>query len=163
MRLMHSKALINRPNHHNVLLTTRDTTTHSIDIGQFFHLESVDPVYFNGTYYLAPDKGGEAAAISEPELKLAEQLIDQLAAERFDPNEYRDEFKERIKAAIQRQVAGKEVALAEAPVGRSTGNVIDLMEALRASLGARAVKPAPLARKPPKKAVDSPKKKVARR
>src|SRR5579872_2361103 len=35
-----------------------DATTHSIDIGQFVPLESVDPVYFDGTYYLAPDKGG---------------------------------------------------------------------------------------------------------
>src|ERR1700727_68191 len=35
-----------------------DTTTHAIDIGQFVPLASVDPVYFDGTYYLAPDKGG---------------------------------------------------------------------------------------------------------
>src|SRR6195952_4278982 len=35
-----------------------DTTSQSIDIGQFVPLESVDPVYFAGTYYLAPDKGG---------------------------------------------------------------------------------------------------------
>jgi len=38
--------------------TLEDATTHSIDIGQFVPLESVDPVYFDGTYYLAPDKGG---------------------------------------------------------------------------------------------------------
>jgi DNA end-binding protein Ku len=35
-----------------------DATTHSIDISQFVPLETVDPVYFAGTYYLAPDKGG---------------------------------------------------------------------------------------------------------
>jgi DNA end-binding protein Ku len=35
-----------------------DTTTHSIDISQFVPLDTVDPVYFAGTYYLAPDKGG---------------------------------------------------------------------------------------------------------
>lgn len=35
-----------------------DATSQSIDIGQFVPLESVDPVYFAGTYYLAPDKGG---------------------------------------------------------------------------------------------------------
>ena len=40
------------------LKALEDTTTHSIDIGQFVPLESVDPVYFDGTYYLAPDKGG---------------------------------------------------------------------------------------------------------
>src|ERR1700689_3712283 len=40
------------------LKTLEDATTHSIDISQFVPLESVDPVYFDGTYYLAPDKGG---------------------------------------------------------------------------------------------------------
>jgi DNA end-binding protein Ku len=184
-----------------------ETTTHSIDIGQFVPLESVDPVYFNGTYLLAPDKGGakpysllaaalrrknqcavgrwisrgkehiivirpiddglalhqlhfraelrtaeelgiEAAVVSEPELKLAEQLIDHLAADRFDPNEFHDEFKVRVEAAIQRKIAGKEVSLAEAPVGKASGNVVDLMQALRASLGAKDRKLARGERKP---------------
>src|ERR1700733_6578879 len=40
------------------LKALEDATTHSIDIGQFVPLESVDPVYFDGTYFLAPDKGG---------------------------------------------------------------------------------------------------------
>src|SRR5271165_5364603 len=40
------------------LKALEDATTHSIDIGQFVPLESIDPVYFDGTYYLAPDKGG---------------------------------------------------------------------------------------------------------
>src|SRR5271169_1328093 len=40
------------------LKALEDTTTHAIDIGQFVPLDSVDPVYFDGTYYLAPDKGG---------------------------------------------------------------------------------------------------------
>src|ERR1700692_3880355 len=40
------------------LKALEDTTTHSIDIGQFVPLESVDPMYFSGTYYLAPGKGG---------------------------------------------------------------------------------------------------------
>src|SRR3979490_762643 len=35
-----------------------DATSQSIDIGQFVPPESVDPVYFAGTFYLAPDKGG---------------------------------------------------------------------------------------------------------
>jgi DNA end-binding protein Ku len=35
-----------------------DQTTHSIDITQFVPLQSVDPLYFDGTYLLAPDKGG---------------------------------------------------------------------------------------------------------
>jgi DNA end-binding protein Ku len=193
------------------LKALEDATTHSIDIGQFVPLESVDPVYFDGTYYLAPDKGGakpyallstalsrtnqcavgrwvsrgkehivviraideglamhqlhfqaevrsvkdvglEPTTVSEPELKLAEQLIDQLSAKRFDPNEYHDEFKGRVEAAIQRKVAGKEVSLTEAPVAKVGGNVIDLMAALKASLDAKTSQGAARERKTPKRA-----------
>jgi DNA end-binding protein Ku len=181
------------------LKALEDTTTHTIDISQFVPLESVDPVYFDGTYYLAPDKGGakpysllaialkkarqcalgrwisrgkehivvlrpmddglamhqlhfkaevrtikelgvEAAPVSESELKLANQLIEQLAAKRFDPNEFVDEHRGRVEAAIQRKVEGKEVSLAEAPTFNGGTNVVDLMEALKASLNARGSK-----------------------
>jgi DNA end-binding protein Ku len=160
----------------------------------------VDPVYFNTTYYLAPDKGGakpynlfatalresqrcavgrwatrgreyvvilramqnalvlhqlhfapEVVSITdleienlearEAELKLAQQLIDQQTSERFEPTAYTDEVKARIEAAIQRKVEGEQITLAE-PRPTGDGKVIDLMEALRASLkrtgGARA-------------------------
>src|ERR1700710_519604 len=40
------------------LKALEEETTHTIDISQFVPLESVDPVYFDGTYYLVPDKGG---------------------------------------------------------------------------------------------------------
>src|SRR6187455_2668737 len=40
------------------LKALEDTTTHTIDITQFVPLDSVDPVYFDGTYFLSPDKGG---------------------------------------------------------------------------------------------------------
>src|SRR5665213_1035190 len=40
------------------LKALEESTTHTIDISEFVPLESVDPVYFDGTYYLAPDKGG---------------------------------------------------------------------------------------------------------
>jgi DNA end-binding protein Ku len=206
------------------LKALEDTTTHQIDIGQFVPLESVDPVYFDGTYYLAPDKGGakpytllatalrksgqcavgrwisrgkehiviiraledglamhqlhfqaevrhlkelgvEAAPVSEPELKLARQLIDQLGAKRFDPNEFADEHKVRVQAAIQRKVDGKEVSLAEGPVSNKGGNVIDLMEALRASIDARGAKTSDLKeRKAPKRAAaQASSRKTARR
>ena len=194
------------------LKALEDTTTHTIDITQFVPLESVDPVYFDGTYYLAPDKGGakpysllaialkkakqcaigrwisrgkehivilrpmddglamhqlhfkaevrtikelgvEAAPVSDAELKLANQLIEQLAAKRFDPNEYVDEHKGRVEAAIQRKVEGKEVSLAEAPTFSGGSNVVDLMEALKASLNAPGSKAAEIKdRKTPKKA-----------
>jgi DNA end-binding protein Ku len=111
------------------------------------------------------DLGVEAAPVSEAELKLARQLIDQLGAKRFDPNEYSDEHKARVEAAIQRKVDGKEVSLAEGPVAAKGGNVIDLMDALRASIDARGSKPADVKeRKGPKRAAAQPSsRKTARR
>jgi DNA end-binding protein Ku len=189
-----------------------DATSRSIDIGQFVPLESVDPVYFEGTYYLVPDKGGakpftllatalrkahqcavgrwisrgkehivvirpigeglalhqlhfqseirdvkdlgiEPATVSEAELKLAQQLIDHLGAKRFDPQEYVDEHRARVQAAIDKKVEGKEVSVAEGPVAAAGGNVIDLMEALRASIDAKGSKVTDLKqRKGPKRA-----------
>jgi DNA end-binding protein Ku len=206
------------------LKALEDTTTHAIDIGQFVPLESVDPVYFDGTYYLAPDKGGakpytlfatalrkthqaaigrwisrgkehiiivralgdglamhqlhfkaevrdlkdlgiEPAPVSEPELKLAQQLIDHLAAKKFDPNEFSDEHKARVETAIQKKIEGQEVSLAEGPVSAKGGNVIDLMEALRASIDARGSKTKELKeRKAPKRAgAEGSSRKSARR
>ncbi len=102
------------------------------------------------------DLGIEAAPVSEPELKLAQQLIEHLAAKRFDPNEYADEHRARVQAAIQKKVEGKEVSLAEGPVSATGGNVIDLMEALRASIDARGSKATDLKeRKAPKRAAAS--------
>jgi DNA end-binding protein Ku len=206
------------------LKALEDTTTHAIDIGQFVPLQSVDPLYFDGTYYLAPDKGGakpytllatalrkaaqcaigrwvsrgkehivvirpledglamhqlhfkeqvrelkdlgiEPAQVSEPELKLAQQLIEHLAAKRFDPNEYHDEFKGRVEAAIQKKVQGKQISLSEAPMPSTAGNVIDLMEALRASIDTRGAKAAGSLkeRKEPKRAARGTARKSARR
>jgi DNA end-binding protein Ku len=71
------------------------------------------------------------------ELKLAQQLIDQQATDSFDPAAYKDDVKARVEAAIAKKVEGQEIALAEeAPAAGA--QVIDLMEALRASLGKRA-------------------------
>ena len=102
------------------------------------------------------DLGIEPAQVSEPELKLAQQLIDQLSAKRFDPNEYVDEFKGRIEAAIQKKIQGKQISLSETAAAAPRGNVIDLMEALRASIDARGTKGAALKeRKAPKRASSS--------
>jgi DNA end-binding protein Ku len=167
--------------------------THAVEISEFVPIESIDPVYYDKTYYLAPDKGaakpysllvaalkqsgrcgvgrwaargkgylvilrpiGDVLAMQQlhyaadvrraseveipkpevkpAELKLAQQLIDQQTAEKFDPDAYKDELRGRIEAAIQKKVdEGQEITMAEpAPAGE--GKVIDLMEALRASL-----------------------------
>ena len=83
--------------------------------------------------------------MSEGELKLANQLIDHLAVKKFDPSEFQDEFKGRVAAAIQRKVQGKEVSVAEEATSNRGSNVIDLMQALKASLD-RKPADAPLTR-----------------
>jgi DNA end-binding protein Ku len=110
-------------------------------------------LHFKAEVRTIKDLGVETAPVSESELKLANQLIDQLAAKRFDPNEYVDEHRGRVEAAIQRKVEGKEVSFAEPPTVEGTSNVVDLMEVLKASLNARGAKGADAKeRKAPKKA-----------
>jgi len=166
--------------------------THSVEVAEFVPLAAVDPIYFDRTYYLAPDKGGAkpytlfanalkesgrcaigrwatrgrdhvvlvrplgaalalhqlhfadevrsvrdlgvtAANVRDPELKLAQQLIQQQSSDHFDPSAYHDEVRGRIQAAIQKKVEGEEVTVTE-PRPAASGNVIDLMSALKASL-----------------------------
>ncbi len=80
--------------------------------------------------------------VKEPELKLALQLIEQIAEDAYDPTQFVDEEKARILAAVERKIAGEQVVATErpAPLG---GQVIDLMAALRASLRTEKPKPAP--------------------
>src|ERR1044071_1152059 len=81
--------------------------------------------------------------VKPQELKLAEQLIEQQSSDKFDPAAYKDEVRERIEAAIQKKVEGQEITMVEPPVEAGGAQVIDLMEALRASLEKK-----PAARKP---------------
>jgi DNA end-binding protein Ku len=77
---------------------------------------------------------GEDTGLKEAEVSLAIQLIEQIASDQFEPGKYSDEVRERILTAIQQKVEGQEVvaAVEEAPKAQ----IIDLMEALKASLGA---------------------------
>ena len=79
--------------------------------------------------------------VKDAELKLAKQLIDQQTSDRFDPSQYTDEVRERIETAVQKKVEGQEITLAEAPEAGGA-QVIDLMEALRASLAKKGAAPA---------------------
>ena len=82
--------------------------------------------------------------VKETELKLAHKLIEQQSSESFDPTAYKDEVRERIEKAIEKKVEGQEITLAEAPEGGA--KVVDLMEALRASLEKGAVEKKPAKR-----------------
>jgi DNA end-binding protein Ku len=166
----------------------------AIEITEFVPAAKVDPVYFDGAYYLGPDKGGEKAyklineamkqtgraalakwaargkqylvlirpvgnglvmqqllykdevrpisevpieeaELKDSELKLAVQLVEQIANDEFKPENYEDDVRKRYHEAIQRKVEGQEViTAAEAP---KSAQIIDLMEALKASLAAK--------------------------
>jgi DNA end-binding protein Ku len=71
--------------------------------------------------------------IKDTELKMAIQLAEMGANEEFHPENYRDEVRERIRALIQRKIDGEEITSADTEEPRA--QVIDLMEALRKSLG----------------------------
>ncbi|RKN82213.1 Ku protein [Paenibacillus ginsengarvi] len=78
----------------------------------------------------------ENPAVSDKELTMAKMLIEQLSTP-FEPEKYKDDYREKLLEAIQSKIAGEEVRVApEAP----KTNVVDLMAALQASL--EAVKPA---------------------
>lgn len=94
--------------------------------------------------------------VKPQELKLAEQLIEQQSSSKFDPSAYKDEVRERIEAAIQKKVEGQEITMIDPPIEAGGAQVIDLMEALRASLGKKTSSKAAAenaeARKPAKRA-----------
>ena len=171
-----------------------EQATNGIEITEFLPADAVDPVYFEKTYYLGPDKGGEKAfsllaetmetvdrvALAqyaargksylvllraaggrlsmqqlyhsdevrdasevpgerrqnrEAEVKLARQLIDQISEEKFRPQRYEDVVRKRIEKLIQAKLKGKEITAA--PAERPKAEVIDLMAALKASLGSK--------------------------
>ncbi|MBX5481222.1 MAG: Ku protein [Myxococcaceae bacterium] len=76
---------------------------------------------------------GNAAEVKEAELKLATQLIAHGSNEQFQPEKYKDEVRARIQEQIQRKIAGESISAAPAPQAQ----IIDLMEALKASLAGK--------------------------
>lgn len=173
----------------------------SIEITEFVPREAVNPIYYDRTYYLGPDKGGarayrllsralrdedmvaigkyatrgkqylvmirpesedglameqlhyaeeirafdevpvDEADVKDAELKLAKQLIEQAASKTFDPTAYTDEVREKILELIEAKVEGEEITVAAAPEDAEP-KIIDLMEALKASLEDEERKPA---------------------
>jgi DNA end-binding protein Ku len=167
--------------------------TNAIEISEFIPIDQIDPVYFEKSWYLGADKGGDrpyrllaegmketgraalaryvargkdqlvlvrpyqnglvmqqlrysdelrdfsevpigSAEVKEPELKLAIQLIEQVATDEFHPENYEDKQRQQVKDLIERKVKGEEITAA--PVEAPKAQVIDLMAALKASLAA---------------------------
>lgn len=76
-------------------------------------------------------QGLDDVEVSAKEIKMAESLVDSLTAA-FEPEKYRDEYREQVLDLIQIKAAGEEFTVLEAPVERP--NVVDLMAALEASV-----------------------------
>ncbi len=173
------------------LKALEEQSTQSIEVVEFVPIAKVDPVYFDRTYYVGPDKGGakayallskvmqetgrvalaryaargkqylvllrpldggivmqqlyyadevrsfadvpvESAEVSAKELDLAKLLVDQRATDAFKPETYEDDVKKRILGLIQKKVEGQDISIAPPEAGG--GQIIDLMEALKASL-----------------------------
>jgi len=70
--------------------------------------------------------------VKKPELQLAVQLVEQAASAAFQPDKYEDNVRKRVLEQIQRKVEGKEIT--EEPTEAPKTQIIDLMEALKASL-----------------------------
>ncbi|QYY33578.1 Ku protein (plasmid) [Cupriavidus pinatubonensis] len=81
-------------------------------------------------------------AVSSAELALAEQLIAQHSVAGYDPAAYTDEEKQRLLAQIARKIEGKRITVAQTYDAATGGEVVDLMEALRQSLGSPTAKTA---------------------
>jgi DNA end-binding protein Ku len=182
------------------LKAIEEKSTQQIEIVEFLPSTQIDPIYFQKSNYMAPDRGGDRAytllakaleqtgrwalakyaargkqylvvirpvgkglvmhqlyypneirsmdeldlgeaVIKDNELKMAIQLAEMGANDKFQPENYRDEQKERIRELIQMKIDGQEItsAMTEEPKAQ----VIDLMEALRASLGGASAKSRP--------------------
>ena len=86
----------------------------------------------------------DEAEVKPAELELARQLIDQAASDEFDATSYHDEVRARMMELIQQKVDGEEITVA--PTEEPAAQIIDLMAALKASLGEDADEKKPAAR-----------------
>jgi DNA end-binding protein Ku len=86
----------------------------------------------------------EKVSVSPAELQLALQLIEQISEDTYDPTQYEDEEKKRVLAAIDEKIAGKHIVASARAEETGSGQVIDLMDALKASLGKKP-RPTPAA------------------
>ena len=165
-------------------------TATTMEILEFVKAADLDPIYFENSYYVAPDSGGEKAyallfealrksgfvgiakvamhnrehivilrpgkrglvlhtmyyadevraveefstngeLVQQKELELAQMFVNSLAAE-FEPEKYHDQYRLNLQEMIAAKVEGK--AVVEPEPARPLAPVVDIMEALKASM-----------------------------
>jgi DNA end-binding protein Ku len=89
------------------------------------------------------DEAVAGSAVKKPELDLAKQIIASLAAP-FDANELRSEYRESLRELLEAKLEGHEIEVPEEP---APAQVVDLMEALKASVAAASAKQPDAAKK----------------
>ena len=80
-----------------------------------------------------------AGEVKDGELMLAIQLIEQTATETFEPTKYKDTVRDRVMETIQRKIDVQDITADVSPAAE--GKIIDLMEALKASLARHPLEP----------------------
>ncbi len=95
----------------------------------------MEQLHYHGDLRSADEVPRPEVPVKDAELALARQLIEQSAVDEFRPENYRDQVRERVLEAIQRKVDGQDIS-AE-PTEGPQGKIIDLMDALKASLAKR--------------------------
>jgi len=97
--------------------------------------------------------------IKQAELDLAVQLVEQVSSEQFEPGKYTDEVRHHMMDMIDRKVSGQDIVVS--PEEQPEAKIIDIMEALKASLKSQGKSAKKSKRAPKKQAKKKPAKKQA--
>jgi DNA end-binding protein Ku len=95
----------------------------------------LEQLHYHGEIRSSAEVPRSDVVLKDAELALAKQLIDQGSVDEFKPENYRDNVRARVLEAIQRKVDGQEIT--DEPTEAPQAKIIDLMDALKASLAKR--------------------------
>jgi DNA end-binding protein Ku len=95
----------------------------------------LEQLHYHGEIRSSAEVPRPDVVLKDAELALAKQLIDQGSVDEFKPENYRDNVRDRVLEAIQRKVDGQEIT--DEPTEAPQAKILDLMDALKASLAKR--------------------------
>jgi DNA end-binding protein Ku len=108
--------------------------------------------YANEVRNFAEIAKAENSKLSEDEIDLGATLIENMS-DGFNPDKYRDEYRERVQAMLDEKSKGQEITVA-APEAPRHAQIIDLMQALKQSIEkAKPTQTAAPAKRKPKSAM----------